>query len=74
MNLYEFVSIYTVTKKIVIENRTFLIDLQIKYFFFRFIIFLTRHRGLNKHLYINNPTVILIVQPCLKCYFYLLCN
>lgn len=50
MNLYEFVSIYTITKKIVIENRTFLIDLQIKYFFFRFIIFLTRHRGLNKHL------------------------
>lgn len=34
MNLYEFVSIYTITKKIVIENRTFLIDLQIKYFFF----------------------------------------
>lgn len=33
MNLYEFVSIYTITKKIVIENRTFLIDLQIKYFF-----------------------------------------
>lgn len=34
MNLYEFVSIYTITMKIVIENRTFLIDLQIKYFFF----------------------------------------
>lgn len=52
--LYEFVSIYTLTKKIVIENHTFLIDLQIKYwFFFRFIIFLTRHRGLNKHLSIT---------------------
>lgn len=34
MKLYEFVSIYTITKKIVIENLTFLIDLQIKYWGF----------------------------------------
>lgn len=34
MKLYEFVSIYTITKKIVIENLTFLIDLQIKYWVF----------------------------------------
>lgn len=53
MKLYEFVSIYTITKKIVIENLTFLIDLQINIFFFRFIIFLTRHLGLNKHLSIT---------------------
>lgn len=33
MKLYEFVSIYTITKKIVIENLTFLIDLQINIFF-----------------------------------------
>lgn len=53
MKLYEFVSIYTITKKIFIENLTFLIDLQINIFFFRFIIFLTRHLGLNKHLSIT---------------------
>lgn len=34
VKLYEFVSIYTITKKIVIENLTFLIDLQIKYWVF----------------------------------------
>lgn len=34
MKLYEFVSIYTITKKIVIENLTFLIDLQINIFLF----------------------------------------
>lgn len=39
MKLYEFVSIYTITKKIVIENLTFLIDLQINIFFFLDLLF-----------------------------------
>lgn len=39
MKLYEFVSIYTITKKIVIENLTFLIDLQINIGFFLDLLF-----------------------------------